>query len=96
MKFKKLVKSEEYLIDNQVDKENKLELFDELDDQCKAISKDIVKYFDYLPVQVMKSGLSYKQVKQVEELINNFDFEVIPALKKDIEKILSNGDYTKL
>lgn len=96
MKFTKVIKAEDYLIDSQSDKENTLEVIDELKHQLFALNKEIYKYFDFLPVQIMKSGLSYKQVKQIEELINKFDFEAIPALKKNIQNILDNGDYTKL
>ena len=96
MKYTKLIKAEEYLIDSQIDKEDKLNLIDEIDDQTNSIVDDLSFFLGGLVNKIKKRQLSYKQVKQIEELINRFDFKVIPELKKNIKNILDNGDYTKL
>lgn len=96
MKFVKLVKAEDYLIDSKTDKENKAKLIDELNDQLRSISKEVNEYFDSLPSLIEKSGLSYNQTKQLSEIVDTFDFETIVEFKNKIKNILGNGEYKQL
>lgn len=96
MKFTKVIKAEDYLIDSQIDREDKLNLIDEIEDQTNSIIEDLSFFLGGLSNKVKQHHLSYKQVKQVEEIINEFDFKSIPSLKKNIKNILDNGEYKKL